>query len=162
MTEQDDLLETDPGVWAKEQSIVMPKFKDPFPLDRDYVASPIMSSDGQIADITDYNKLNSQIDSVRIALYKTTEYIRQAEMKCSQAQLEYQRRFNRSYLSSDAKTEQQRKTVATIQNEHYENMVATRQWVLDDLKNRSRMLAQQLEALKTIAYNFRKESDILQ
>lgn len=156
----DEGEELDLGVWANEQPLDLPEFKDPFPMDQGYRPIPVISGEGTIADHEDFSRLNSQIDTLRVGLYDISVNIKSAELKLRKAQVEYKRRLDRAYLSVDAKTEQMRKTIASVQCEAYENVVITREFIYNDLKRRASQMVSELDALKTLAYNLRKEADL--
>lgn len=159
--EEDETM--DLGEWAQTMPLNLPVYRNPFPSDDDYTPLPvIMSREGQVADYADYNHINQEIDKLRIALYKTYEHLRVVEAKLSKAKLAWEREYNRQYLSVNAKTEAMRKAAASIMTEEYENKVIVREIVYKDLVRRTKAMASDLEALKTLAYNLRKETDSVQ
>ena len=142
--------------------IDMPNVVNPFPLEDDYVPESIleMQNNGQIGDYNDMVAINKSIDQVRLAMFKINEKLRIAEEKVSLSKVEYERKYNREYLLADtAKTSEVRRTIAQIKTEKYENKMLVRQEVVKELVRRTRLMASELEALKTLSYNVRKEMD---
>ena len=149
------------GDWASSQPVIVPKMVDPFPLEADYVPQSVLSIQaGQVGDYTDVKAINEAIDRVRIAIFRTSEHLRQAEAKETQARIEYERRFNRAYLSTNARTEGIRRAMASMKAESYENRVIVRSQIVKELVRRTRVMANELDALKTLAYNARREMDV--
>lgn len=159
-TDHVDGEELDLGTWADEQPIDLPEFKDPFPMESGYVPTPVISGEGTIADYDDFRKINQQIDALRVGLYEMSKHIREAELRWRRAKIDYDRHFSRAYLAIEAKTEAMRKAIASIQCEVYENRMISREFIYNDLKRRAVQMVNELDALKTLAYNFRKEADL--
>jgi ribosomal protein L29 len=156
MSEKDSDL-TDLG----NSGIDLPHIVNPFPLEQDYVPESILEmQSSQIGDYNDIITINKAIDKVRIAMFKVNENLRQAEAKVSESKVEYDRRYNRAYILADnAKTSEVRRTIAQIKTEKYENKLIVRQEVVKELVRRTRLMSNELEALKTLSYNVRKEMD---
>lgn len=153
--DQDELTE------LGSSSIDLPEMVNPFPFEKDYVPQTILSMKiEQVGDYNDMAAINQAIDTVRIAMFKINENLRVAEAKVASAKIAYDRNYNRSYiLASDAKTEGVRKAIAQIKSEAYENKLVVRQDIVRELIRRTRLMANELEALKTLSYNVRKEMD---
>lgn len=158
--DDDKLLAEDPEAWLEERPVSKPRWKDPFPLGADYVPEEVLISEsGQLADYNDMRDVNLAIDKLRIAMYKTSEHLKDAEQKAMESKLVYERQYNRYYLTAEGKTESVKRTIASIKAEDLENKMQTRAFVAQDMKNRLRLMTVELDALKTIAFNMRKEID---
>lgn len=161
--DDDKLLAEDPEEWIKARPVSIPQWKDPFPLDADYVPEEtLISESGQLADYNDMKAVNLEIDKLRIAMYKTAEHLKDAERKAMESKLAYDRQYNRDYLLAEGKTESIKRTIASVKNEKIENRLHTREFVVQELKRRLRLMTVELDALKTIAFNMRKEIESAQ
>lgn len=144
--------------WVKAQKAPVPVFTDPFPLEKDYVPEEVLISEsGQLADYNDMRAVNLAIDKLRIAMYKTSDHLKEAEQRAAKSKLAYDRAFNRSYLLSEGKTDGIRRAIAQIKTEDLENKWRTRDMIVRELNSRLRLMSVELDALKTLAFNMRKE-----
>lgn len=156
--DDDKLLAEDPEAWIEARPVSTPQWKDPFPLDADYVPEEtLISESGQLADYNDMKEVNLAIDKLRIAMYKTADHLKDAERRAMESKLTYDRQYNRYYLLAEGKTESIKRATASIQTEEFENRLNTRELVVQELKRRLRLMTVELDALKTIAFNMRKE-----
>lgn len=144
--------------WVEAHQPATIEFSDPFPLSRDYVPEEVLISEsGQLADYSDMRAINLAIDKLRLALYKTSDHLKEAERRSAKSKLDYERAYNRNYLLSEGKTDSVRKAIAQIKSEKLENKWRTRDMIVRELNSRLRMMSIELDALKTLAYNMRKE-----
>jgi hypothetical protein len=141
--------------------IDLPHIVNPFPLEQDYVPESILElQNNQVGDYNDMVAINKSIDQVRLAMFKINENLRVAEARAAKSKVEYDRNYNREYILADsAKTSEIRRTIAQIKTEKYENKLIVRQEVVKELVRRIRLMSNELEALKTLSYNVRKEMD---
>ena len=156
--DDDELLAEDPAAWLEARPVSTPQWKDPFPLDADYVPEEtLISESGQLADYNDMRAVNLAIDKLRIAMYKTNEHLKDAERRAMESKLVYDRQYNRFYLTAEGKTESIKRAIAAVKSEEFENKMHTRAFVVQEMKRRLRLMTVELDALKTIAFNMRKE-----
>lgn len=135
--------------WSK-----MPSIKDLY--SPGYVVT--MSESGQLSDYHTIAECERAIDECRIAVFKVSEMIDDAERKYRRAKLEYDRRLRRAYLAAVAPNEQRRHAIAEMQVETpYENHVVMCEQYLGELKRRLRNIVNDLDALSEQARNIRKE-----
>lgn len=144
--------------WVKAQKAPKLVFTDPFPLSKDYIPEEVLISEsGQLTDYNDMRAVNLAIDKLRIAMYKTADHVKEAERRAASSKLTYEREFNRSYLLSEGKTDGVRRAIAQIKTEDLENKWRTRDMIVRELNSRLRLMSVELDALKTLAFNMRKE-----
>ena len=144
--------------WVKAQKAPKLVFTDPFPLSKDYIPEEVLISEsGQLTDYNDMRAVNLAIDKLRIAMYKTADHVKEAERRAATSKLTYEREFNRSYLLSEGKTDGVRRAIAQIKTENLENKWRTRDMIVRELNSRLRLMSVELDALKTLAFNMRKE-----
>lgn len=144
--------------WVKAQKVPKLVFTDPFPLSKDYIPEEVLISEsGQLTDYNDMRAVNLAIDKLRLAMYKTADHVKEAERRAATSKLTYEREFNRSYLLSEGKTDGVRRAIAQIKTEDLENKWRTRDMIVRELNSRLRLMSVELDALKTLAFNMRKE-----
>lgn len=144
--------------WVKAQKAPKLVFTDPFPLSKDYIPEEVLISEsGQLTDYNDMRAVNLAIDKLRLAMYKTADHVKEAERRAATSKLTYEREFNRSYLLSEGKTDGVRRAIAQIKTEDLENKWRTRDMIVRELNSRLRLMSVELDALKTLAFNMRKE-----
>lgn len=144
--------------WVKAHKAPKIVFTDPFPLSKDYIPEEVLISEsGQLTDYNDMRAVNLAIDKLRLAMYKTADHVKEAERRAATSKLTYEREFNRSYLLSEGKTDGVRRAIAQIKTEDLENKWRTRDMIVRELNSRLRLMSVELDALKTLAFNMRKE-----
>lgn len=144
--------------WVKAHKVPKLVFTDPFPLSKDYIPEEVLISEsGQLTDYNDMRAVNLAIDKLRLAMYKTADHVKEAERRAATSKLTYEREFNRSYLLSEGKTDGVRRAIAQIKTEDLENKWRTRDMIVRELNSRLRLMSVELDALKTLAFNMRKE-----
>lgn len=117
-------------------------------------------ADANSSDHEDLLRLNHQLDADRLALFKVSSAIRRAEREELQAQARYEREYNRAYLMSEAKPDSARKAMAEIQTEKWKNKWLVARQLTRELVRASQNIGDDLDTLKVLSYNMRKEMDL--
>lgn len=147
--------------WVEQQEIKTITVPDPFPMDSYYTpADSLVATGGQVADAHDIHKLNDAIDKLRVAIYATNKKLNEAVRKTLEAKLYYDRQFNRVLLTTQGRTEMIRKTLAAIKTEDFEQKWRTRELIVKDLEMRLKIMIVELDSLKTLALNIRREMEV--
>lgn len=138
-----------------------PKWADKYPIENIYEPHQIVpiSETGQMADFTTMQECNKAIESCRIALFQFNDALKKIERSATSAQATYNRHWNRAYLEAEGKTDSIRRAIADIKTEKYENDLLAKQQVAKEMGRKLRLMNNELEALKLISYNLRKEID---
>lgn len=110
-----------------------------------------------IVDYEDLEKLGNAINNARLSLFKVTEKINEYDRKALLAKTAYEREYRRRYLTSNAKTDTQRKIRAELMCENLENDVLTYTQTKIELSRQANLLRTELETLQTISNNIRQQ-----
>jgi len=148
------------GEWAASIPVPDVDFINPYPNEKDYSPQSVYQLMAEQAgtNVTDMQIVNEQIDKLRIGMYGLYQHIQKAERKLAGAKRKYEMTYNRIYLKTDdVKTDSQRRSVADIKCEKLRNRLEVYDAIVKDLRSRSRLMANDLDALKTLSYNMRKE-----
>lgn len=110
-----------------------------------------------IVDYDDLEKLGNAINKARLGLFIVTDKINEFDRKMLLAKTEYEREYRRRYLTSNAKTEMQRKIRAELMCEDLENNLLTFTQAKAELTRQANLLRVELETLNTISNNIRQQ-----
>lgn len=146
--------------WASVIPVPDVNFLNPYPNEKDYSPQSVYQLMAEQAgtNATDMQIVNEQIDKLRIGMYSLYQHVQTAERKLARAKSRYEMTYNRIYLETDdVKTDSQRRAVTDIKCEKLKNRVEVCDAIVKDLRSRSRLMANDLDALKTLSYNMRKE-----
>src|SRR5699024_3640322 len=111
-------------------------------------------------NIDDYENMESLAEATnnaRLALFKVTEAINEAERKSSQAKVKYERAYRRFYLSSNEKPDSARRLRAELKCEQYEDEMIAQEQLKNELSRVSNALRLELQTLQGIGNNLRQQ-----
>lgn len=113
--------------------------------------------EGSFWDSQELDNLNTTLIKTVLDLKSINKEITKYDRKRVQLETEYKQKFRASVLSSNAKTETQKKQMAEIQCQDLEVKLAYIEEVLRELNRLSSSLRTDLDVLKTIGFNLRQE-----
>lgn len=149
--ENEDYLE-DLAVEGEESiaSVSLPVFKAPkIASDYDYI--------NNIYDYENLSELAEAINAARLALFKITEKLNEAERRGRRAKLEYERRWRRFYALSNARTEGGKRTDADTLSEDYEDKYLVYEQLAKELGRYANALRIELQTLQSVGNNTRQQ-----
>lgn len=117
-------------------------------------------ADATASDHDDLLRINHQLDADRLALFKLSSAIRKAEREELRAKARYECEYNRAYMMSEAKPDSARKSMAEMQTEKWKNKWAVARQLTRELVRTSQDISNDLDTLKVLSYNMRKEMDL--
>lgn len=113
-----------------------------------------------IDDFTDLNAATRELLRLRVLLHKARKQLDYARRMETEAMVSQRQHYARELISVSGGTEATRKAFAEIQNESYMSHVLVAQAVAKEKMELSRTFVKEIEALKTICDNIRKQMSI--
>jgi len=110
-----------------------------------------------VKDYSDFEELGNAINECRMSMFRITEYLNKAERAAKLASIEYDRKYRREFISSNGKTESERRMRAALICEDLENKKFAADQYREELTRMSFVIKSELSALQMIANNFRSE-----
>ncbi|MBC9704524.1 MAG: hypothetical protein H9W81_06025 [Enterococcus sp.] len=104
--------------------------------------------------------LNRQINRTRAMVFRIKNRLQDARHEEAEASDIYRRALNRQMVGLSGGTVDKRKAIAEIATEDLYTNVVVAEAVVKDLVNQSYTLSRDLDALKTLADNLRKQMSI--
>ena len=114
-----------------------------------------LDQNGQVADFNDMKSIHQQIESVRIALFKTMRAQSETERELAIAEQKYKRAWNRMYIS-EIGSDALRKATAEIKTESLNNDLISRQVTSKELQRRTQYYRQELRVLESLSNDYRQ------
>lgn len=100
---------------------------------------------------------NRATNAARVALFKVTERLNDAERKMKAAKTEYEREFNRKLLLSTASTSSDRKTEASILTESLYDKYLVWEQLKSEYERHAAVLRVELQTLQGQGNNIRRQ-----
>lgn len=143
------------------KEVTLPRWADSYPIESAYTPMQIVpiSETGQMADFHSMQECNRAIEACRVAIFQFNDALKKIERASQLAELSYTRHYNRAYLEAEGRTEGIKRAIADIQSEKYQNDLIVKQQVAKEMGRKLRLMTNELDALKIISYNMRKEID---
>lgn len=114
----------------------------------------------EIDDFTDLNAATKELLRLRVLLHRVRRQLDDARRSEAEAFAAQKNHYNRELILTSGGTEGLRKAYAEIKNEQYMTRLIVAQAVAKEKMELSRTIGKEIEALKTICDNIRKQMSI--
>lgn len=114
----------------------------------------------EIDDFTDLNAATRELLRLRVLLHRVRRQLDDARRSEAEAFAAQKNHYNREFILTSGGTEALRRAYAEIKNEQYMTRLIVAQAVAKEKMELSRTIGKEIEALKTICDNIRKQMSI--
>lgn len=111
-------------------------------------------------DFSDLSDLNREINRARARSYRVKDGLADARREETEAQEEYRKAYNRALVGISGGSAETRKAMAEIATEDLYSNMLIKQTIAKELTNLSYTVSRDLDTLKTISDNLRKQLSI--
>lgn len=111
-------------------------------------------------DYTDLSALNRDINRTRSMIFRVKNRLQEARRAEAEASDRYRRAFNKQMIGLSGGTAEKRKAIAEFATEDIYSDYLVAQTVVKDLTNLSYTMSRELDTLKTLSDNLRKQMSI--
>lgn len=141
-------LENNPSDRANH-SIVLPTFED---------KKSFYDYENEIEDYEALEDVTRSTNAARLALFRVTEEINEAERKAAKYKLAYDRAYRRYYLSAgDVKPDSVRRMRSEMKCERFEDKLIIQEQLKSELSRMANSLRLELQSLQGIGNNIRQQ-----
>lgn len=117
----------------------------------------VNAQENMLIDHEDVQAINTTINSLRVAMFKVSQWIVVAERREKTIKSAYDRKLRREYLTSTEKTDARKKEYAALMSEEEENELVYIQQVKSELIRYSRLLDTEMSTMNTLSNNMRQQ-----
>lgn len=112
-------------------------------------------------DLTDLKQVNSEIAKLRIRLHQIRKELETASRIAAKAQYEYEQKKKRILIGLSGGSDKQREAIAELMTEELLGNSIVAKTVAAEINQHSRDVRTELDALKEISNNLRKQIDLI-
>lgn len=125
------------------------------------IVSEFRNYEPETIDMSDLSSINKEIALLRIRIHKIRKELDKANRISQQAKYQYEQEKKRILIGLSGGSDKQREAVAELMAEELLTKAIVSQAVHQEIVNHSRDIRYELEALREMSNNLRKQIDIL-
>lgn len=125
------------------------------------IVSEFRNYEPETIDMSDLSSINKEIALLRIRIHKIRKELDKANRISQQAKYQYEQEKKRILIGLSGGSDKQREAVAELMAEELLTKSIVSQAVHQEIVNHSRDIRYELEALREMSNNLRKQIDIL-
>lgn len=125
------------------------------------IVSEFKNYEPEALDMSDLSSINKEISLLRIRIHKIRQELDKTNRIAQQAKYQYEQEKKRILIGLSGGSDKQREAVAELMAEELLTKSIVAQAVHQELVNHSRDIRYELDALREISNNLRKQIDIL-
>lgn len=111
-------------------------------------------------DAVDLAEVNREMNRARARLFRVSATLKAAQRRLVEAQTAYERQMRRELVTISGGTEASRRAMAEIRCESLENDVVVAKQIVEEWKQRSMYVRDDLKAVENISHNVRAQMDV--
>lgn len=112
-------------------------------------------------DVSDLNAISKEISALRIRIHKLRKELEKANRIAAQAKYQYEQEKKRILIGLSGGSDKQREAVAELMSEELLSKAIVAQTVAQELQAHSRDIRYELDALRELSNNLRKQIDLI-
>ena len=112
-------------------------------------------------DMSDLREINKEINNLRIRIHRLRKELDKANRKAVLAKYQYEQAKKRILIGLSGGSDKQREAIAELMTEELLSISVVCQAVAQEIQQHSRDTRNELDALKEISNNLRKQIDLL-
>lgn len=134
----------------------------PLPKSEDItILSEFKNYEPSVMDFTDLSSINKEIALLRIRIHKLRKEMEKANRIAAQAKYQYEQEKKRILIGLSGGSDKQREAVAELMSEELLSKSIVSQIVAQEIQAHSRDIRYELDTLRELSNNLRKQIDLL-